>query len=236
MNNKIISKMSYKSFKEWYKSYSKEHSFVARLGLFMNDLRNTLFPVQGKNNIVKIKGNIRGLKKIVIGNDNILELNNCILTGVTIRIQGNGNHLVIEEGCKIGKKCSFWLIGDNNTIIVGKQTTMNRRCHFMAQEQNTKIIVGEDCMFSNTIIVRTSDSHPIYNAENQRINPAKDVVVGKHVWIAPSSVIMKGAIIGDGCVVGSHSMVNKMVPDNCLIVGIPAHVVKEGIHWARHFE
>ena len=44
---------------------------------------------------------------------------------------------------------------------------------------------------------------------------------------------MKGANIGDGSVVGSHSMVNKVVSKNALVVGMPARIVKENIHWTR---
>lgn len=107
------------------------------------------------------------------------------------------------------------------------------RCHFNAQEHDTKITVGEDCMFSNTIIVCTSDSHPIYNEEGVRINNPKDVVIGDHVWIAPNSVIMKGAVIESGCIVGSHSMINKNIPANSCVVGMPGKVVKEGVTWTR---
>lgn len=202
-------------------------------GVKINRLREFFFPVRGRNNKLKINGRIVGLKKTIYGNDNIVEIGNSTLVKVSIRIRGSRNRLVIEDGCSIGEGCSFWLEGNNNTIVVGKNTTMTLRCHFNAQESNTSILVGEDCMFSNTIIVRTSDSHPIYNRENKRINPAKDIIIGNHVWIAPSSVIMKGANIGNGCVVGSHSMVNKNVPENCLVVGLPAHVVKEDIHWTR---
>lgn len=201
--------------------------------MIINELRNKLFPVRGKNNRIAIKGNVTHLKKTIIGNNNTVEVNKATLTEVIIRIIGNGNHLVIEEGCKLGKTCSFWLEGDNNRIVIGKHTSMNRRCHLIAQE-HTNIIIGEDCMFSNTIIVRTSDSHPIYNAEGIRINPAKDVKIGNHVWVAPSSVIMKGADIGNGCIVGSHSMVNKSVPENSLVVGMPARVVKEDVHWDKN--
>lgn len=171
--------------------------------------------------------------KTIHGNDNEVQINNSTLIRTVIRIRGNGNRLIIQDGCIIGKQCSFWLEGNNNTIIVGKKTTMTQKCHFNAQEHETSIIVGDDCMFSNTIVVRTSDSHPIYDSEGKRLNPAKDVIIGNHVWIAPSSVIMKGAEISDGCVVGSHSMVNKAIPKNCLVVGMPARVVKENIHWTR---
>ena len=218
---------------------SKLKSFASKIPLFywggvkINQLWDWLFPIRGHNNKVKVKGNIIGLKKNIIGDNNLVEINNSTVRNSTIKIRGNGNHLVIEEGCTIGKGCSFWLEGNNNTIIIGKKTTMTMRCHFNAQEHDTKIIVGEDCMFSNTIIVRTSDSHPIYDKEGNRINPAKDIIIGKHVWIAPSSVIMKGANIGDGCIIGSHSMVNKNVPSNSLSVGMPSKVVKEGVVWTR---
>jgi len=150
-----------------------------------------------------------------------------------IRIRGNNNSLIIEEGCKIGKRCSFWLEGNNCRIVIGKGTTMTQHCHLNAQEYNTSIIVGEDCMFSNTIIIRTSDSHPIYNTEGERINKAKDIIIGNHVWIAPSSTIMKGAVIEDGSIIGSHTMINKTIPHNSLAVGMPGRVVKEGVRWTR---
>lgn len=96
------------------------------------------------------------------------------------------------------------------------------------------IAVGEDCMFSNNIIVRTSDSHPIYDSTtNERLNPAASVQIGNHVWIAPSSVVMKGANIGDGVIVGSHTMVNKKVSANVLVVGMPMRVIKENVYWTR---
>lgn len=76
---------------------------------------------------------------------------------------------------------------------------------------------------SYQITFRTSDSHPIYDQDGVRINPAKDIELGDHIWVAPHSVIMKGAKIGDGCIVGSHTIVNKTFPNNCLIVGMPAY-------------
>ena len=197
------------------------------------EIINALHPIKGENNKVSTSGNIQGLKKSIIGNNNVIEIHNSTIRDCYIRIRGNGNKLLIEDRCSIGKGCSFWLEGNNNTIIIGRNTTMTLMCHFNAQEHNTRIIVGEDCMFSNKIIVRTSDSHPIFNSEGLRINPAKDVIIGKHVWIAPNSIVMKGAILGDGCIVGSNTMVNKEIPESCLAVGMPAKVVKEAVRWTR---
>lgn len=59
-------------------------------------------------------------------------------------------------------------------------------------------------------------------------------VIGNHVWIAPNSKIMKGAVIADGCIVGSDTTVAKEFKQpNSLIVGRPARVVKSNVNWTR---
>lgn len=215
------------------RNFIYRHPFMLRVVKVVLGIRDLLFPVRGRDNKIEIQGNVTRLRKSIVGNHNVVQITNSNVDRATVRIRGNGNTLCIEDGCSIGKNCSFWLEGNNNKIRIGKHTSMTLRCHFNAQEHDTNIIVGEDCMFSNTIIVRTSDSHPIYNDEGIRINFPRDVIIGNHVWIAPNSVIMKGAVIGNGCIVGSHSMVNKTVPDNTLVVGMPARVVKENIRWTR---
>lgn len=152
----------------------------------------------------------------------------------TIRIIGNNNTLIFEKGCGIGSDCSFWLEGNNVIITIGEGTTFTCRCHFNAQEDGSRITVGKDCMFSNNIIVRTSDSHPIYSLKTgERLNPAKNIIIGDHVWVAPGTEIMKGAIIGNNVIIGSQTMVSQSIPDNSLAVGRPARVVKTEVTWKR---
>ena len=174
-------------------------------------------------------------RKLIRGSNNqiIIGQGTC-LSSTLFHIIGHNNRIIIGDRCTIGEGCSFWMEGNNITITIGSGTTFTLLCHFNAQENGARIDVGEDCMFSNKIIVRTSDSHPIYDmSSGKRINSPKPVVIGKHVWIAPDSKIMKGAIIGDGCIIGSNTMVSKHIPENSLAVGMPAKVVKEGIKWTR---
>lgn len=167
-------------------------------------------------------------------NHSILIEEECILCNTKIYIRGNNNKIIFEKGCHIGENCSFWMEGNNISIIIGEGTTFTHTVHFCAQEDGTTITVGKDCMFSNNIIVRTSDSHPMYDIENgNRINMPHDVLIGEHVWIAPNTKIMKGAIIGNGAVIGSDTMVTKEIPTNSLAVGHPAKVVRQNIEWTR---
>lgn len=92
-------------------------------------------------------------------------------------------------------------------------------------------------MFSNNIIIRTSDAHSIIDLNTgERLNPAKDVKIGNHVWIAPNSRIMKGSIIEDGSIIGSNTMVTKRIPSNVLAVGMPARIVRDNIKWSSSIQ
>lgn len=174
------------------------------------------------------------LIKDVIGTNNIIVVGeNTYFNKTTIRIRGNNNKIIFGKNIYVGEKCSFWMEGDNINITIGEMTTFTHTVHFCAQENGQYIHIGEDCMFSNNIVVRTSDSHPIYDSNGIRINNPKPVIIENHVWIAPNSKIMKGAIVHSGCVVGSNTMVSKEIPSNALAVGQPAKVVKENIKWTR---
>ena len=143
---------------------------------------------------------------------------------------------MIEIGnyCTIGKGCSFWIEGNNSSLKIGAHTSMTQIVHINVQEDNMSIELGKDCMLSNNIIIRSSDSHPIYVIESgKRINSAKPVQIGNHVWIAPKTTIAKGSVIGDGSIIGSNTLVTKEIPANSLAVGMPARVVKTNVKWTR---
>ena len=52
-------------------------------------------------------------------------------------------------------------------------------------------------------------------------------VIGNDVWIGSRSVIMQGVKIGDGAVIGAGSIVTKDVPENTIVMGVPARLYKK---------
>ena len=50
--------------------------------------------------------------------------------------------------------------------------------------------------------------------------------IGDNVWLGEGVIVMPGVTIGNGCVIGAHSVVNKSIPDNCIAVGTPAKIIK----------
>lgn len=55
------------------------------------------------------------------------------------------------------------------------------------------------------------------------------VTIGENCFIGGRSLIMPGVTIGDSCIVGAGSVVTKSVPDNCIVAGNPARILREGV-------
>lgn len=180
------------------------------------------------------KGSIRVSSKDIEGHNNIMEVGkSTLLNRVVISVHGNNNRIRIGDNCKVGKGCRIYLFGDNCELLIGDGCTFSHDDELLVQEDGRKITIGRDCMFSHHINIRTSDAHAVYEIGGERINIAKDVVIGNHVWVTANAIIQKGVTIHDGAVVATCSVVTKDVPANCVVGGMPAKVVKEGIIWNR---
>lgn len=90
-------------------------------------------------------------------------------------------------------------------------------------------------MFSAGIYVSTSDFHAVIDVNTlDRLNLAKDVTIGNHVWLANGVSVLKGSVIPDHVVVGkSSTVVGKLEEPNSVYVGVPAKKVRDGVDWKR---
>lgn len=58
---------------------------------------------------------------------------------------------------------------------------------------------------------------------------SRDVHIGRNCFIGGRSLILPGVVIGDNCIVGAGSVVTKSVPNNCIVAGNPARVLKQDV-------
>lgn len=61
-----------------------------------------------------------------------------------------------------------------------------------------------------------------------------DTYIGEKCFIGSNSMIMPGLRIGNQVIVGGGSIVTHDVPDNCIVAGNPAKVIKTGIHTLKY--
>lgn len=164
------------------------------------------------------------------GQNNHVHLNNVIINNCTIFLRNSNSCLYIEKN-QISNIYQFIISEDCNCII--REGITNGRILIRVGEGN--LIIGRDCMLSQNIYIQNHDGHPIYDIESGELqNPGKSIIIGDHVWVGESVSIMKGTNIGSGSVVGSKAFLsNNMYPNNSVIVGIPAKVIKSNIFWKR---
>lgn len=169
------------------------------------------------------------------GKGNKIEIGDyCRFRNVLIEIEGNNNTVHIGAGVMVYEHCYISVKGDGCNIYIDDKTTIGDASLF-AEESHTSIRIGKDCMLGRKISISTTDFHSIIDvATGKRINPAKDVTIGNHVWIGADVAINKGVTIADNSIVGSNSVVTKRFEEpNIILIGMPAKKIREAVTWSR---
>jgi maltose O-acetyltransferase len=109
-------------------------------------------------------------------------------------------------------------------LHVGENFYANFDCVFL---DVCEIRIGDNCFIAPGVHIYTA-THPINPYE--RISGkeyGKPVTIGDNVWIGGRAVINPGVTIGNNVVIASGAMVTKDVPDNVVVGGNPAKIIKE---------
>ena len=89
-----------------------------------------------------------------------------------------------------------------------------------------KIVIGDSTMIASDVTITDSDWHDIYD-RTAAIGRTSPITLGSNVWIGDGAIVSKGVTIGKNSIVGARSVVIKDVPENVIVAGNPAQVVKE---------
>ncbi len=125
-----------------------------------------------------------------------------------------GEHLYIEPNfiCDYGYN-----------IFVGENFYANFDCLIL---DTCPVEIGDNCMLAPGVHIYTA-THPLTPDErNSGLEYGKPVKIGHNVWLGGRSVINPGVTIGDNVVVASGAVVTKDVPDNVVVGGNPARIIK----------
>lgn len=173
---------------------------------------------------------------------------NLLLKGVPVIFNKRGAKLRIGDHVTIKSSFLSNLVGlYSRTIIVtripGAEIEIGDHVGISGATiyARKSIKIGDRTCIGGNCKILDNDFHPIEtHKRNVLINGAapedgeqadwigtKSIEIGKDCFIGCNSIILKGTVLGDGCVVGAGAVVSGNFDDNCVIAGNPARVIKK---------
>ena len=89
------------------------------------------------------------------------------------------------------------------------------------------IEIGNDVQITRgvTILTHGYDWSVLKGKYGVVLGSSGGVSIGNNVFIGMNTTILKGVHIGDNVIVGAGSLINKDIPDNCVVAGNPVKIV-----------
>ena len=105
---------------------------------------------------------------------------------------------------------------------IGKNVFINFDCVFL----DLGGITIEDGVLIAPKVSLLTEGHSISPSERHGLVP-KSIHIKKNAWIGANATILQGVTIGENSVVAAGSVVSKDVPDNVVVGGTPAKIIKK---------
>jgi acetyltransferase-like isoleucine patch superfamily enzyme len=153
-----------------------------------------------------------------------------------------GNKVVLDEGVCVHANA-------NSKISFGDYVSIGRYTACVAKEGDIELgdgaNIGSYCRVATQSGIKIGAStligaYAYIGPGNHVIDPTDPtpliargmeklggVVIGSNVWVGAKATILDGVTIGDGAVIGAHSLVREDVPENTIVAGTPAKIIRK---------
>lgn len=192
---------------------------------------------------------MKKILKIIISKINNFRFRNKAILGKNVNMANINTKISLGSGSTkedivIGHKS---VVHGKITSISGGKITFSRNVQIgfntLVGAVN-KVSIGEGTVISNNVTIVDNNNHSVNPIDriimqnspvgsklrSWKYSLSAPIIIGNNVWIGQYVRINKGVTIGNNSVVAANSVVTKNVPDNCIVAGNPAKVVKTDIH------
>lgn len=150
---------------------------------------------------------IEGMKGISIGN------RVRIFPGVRIQAIGTGKIKICDN---TAIEQNVHIISYERELVIGKNTTISANV-FISNVNHSYEKIGQHVIEQDLVY--------------------KETVINENCFIGYGAVILPGTNLGKQCIVGANSVVKGIIPDQCVVAGNPAHIIKkynkETMQWEK---
>lgn len=160
----------------------------------------------------------------ICGNGSLLLCPNSIDTHEFMKLRiDSGGELVINGTVKLFTYTNIH-VGKDAILTIGSGTYINEGTLISIRHHTS---IGDNCAISNNVTIFDSDFHNIVGSGKDETG----VIIGNHCWIGANATILKNVTVGDNCIIGANAVLTHSIPDNCMVAGNPAVIVKENVNW-----
>ena len=144
----------------------------------------------------------------------------------------NEQYMAIGEGTLVGEGVSLAVgwpgqdFGDEIVLRIGRGCSIGRGSHIVA---HLRIDIGDDVFFGPYVYV-TDQNHGYHDPDlpiGRQPSEDKPVTIGDGCWLGVGSAILPGTHLGRNVAVAAGAVVRGSFPDNCVIGGVPARVLRQ---------
>jgi acetyltransferase-like isoleucine patch superfamily enzyme len=110
-------------------------------------------------------------------------------------------------------------------VRIGAKSVLGQECTISSFQH---VSIGRECIVADRVMLIDFD-HGIVEVERPIREQGiykRDVRIGHNVWIGYGAAFLRGVTVGDNAVVGTYTVVNKDVPANAVVAGVPVRVLR----------
>lgn len=131
-----------------------------------------------------------------------------------------GDFCSIREECTIGNNCIISRnVSVNYNTVIGNDTKIMDNSHITG---NMKI---GNHVFISVLVATTNDN--TMGRQEYAEDHVQGAVIGDYVTVGAAANILPGVNIGENAIIGASALVTKDVPDNKVVMGVPARIVRD---------
>ena len=117
-------------------------------------------------------------------------------------------------------------LGGLTVLRVGDRCVIGRGSHIVAHEC---VEIGDD-VWTGPYVYITDQNHGYEDPEvpiGRQFPVNRPVSIGSGSWLGAGAIVLPGAQIGRNVVIAAGSVVRGVIPDRCVVAGVPARIIRE---------
>jgi acetyltransferase-like isoleucine patch superfamily enzyme len=145
-----------------------------------------------------------------------------VCPGVKFEI-GRGATVTLGRWSWIGHGCK--IRAHEGEVSIGAKSVLGQECTISSFQ---RVSIGRECIVADRVMMIDFD-HGVVDVEHPIRSQGiykRDVEVGHNVWIGYGACLLRGVTVGHNSVVGTNSVVTGEVPENAVVGGVPARVIR----------